>query len=68
MSNQPNANGCLSPKELAKFLGIDLGNAYSLIRSTGFPSLRIGRRWITPRENLDRWLAEQAAQKNNAAG
>ena len=50
---------CLNVREVACILGISLGNAYALVASQGFPSIRIGRRIIVPEDSFERWLNRQ---------
>jgi excisionase family DNA binding protein len=42
--------------ELAALLGVNLVRAYSLTRTEGFPSLRIGRRILVPKRAFEEWL------------
>ena len=49
----------LNAELLAKVLGVGVSSAYELMHEKGFPSVRIGKRFIVPREDLKRWLDEQ---------
>ena len=50
-----------SVPELALALGISKTTAYQLVRSEGFPAVRVSaNRTVIPRAALDQWLAEQA--------
>ena len=40
----------------AKLLGISISSAYELMREKDFPSVRIGKRLIVPKENLQAWV------------
>ena len=40
----------LSVPDVASVLGISRAGAYELVRSDGFPSLRIGSRIVVPKE------------------
>ena len=42
-----------SPAEVAQVLGISLNNVYALVREGAIPSLRLGRRILIPRKELD---------------
>ncbi len=53
----------LSVPEMAAVLGISRTVAYDLVRSKGFPSIRIGTRLIVPKENLMEWIQEQLQKK-----
>ena len=48
----------LSPAEVAATLGISLNAAYSLIREKRIPAVRLGRRWVVPRRELEAMLSE----------
>lgn len=51
----------ISPKELAKMLGVNTQTAYSLTKQKGFPAIRVSeRRIIIPIDALNRWLNETA--------
>ena len=49
----------LTVPEVGEVLGISLAKVYDLARSEGFPSMRIGRRILVPRDKLIRWIDEQ---------
>ena len=49
----------LSVPELAQVLGVCEKTAYELANSDGFPSFRLGRRIITPKDALKDWLNKQ---------
>lgn len=46
----------LTPKALAVRLSIGRDKAYALMRSSGFPSIMIGDRFIVTEEALERWI------------
>ena len=46
----------LSVPNVASVLGIYRAGAYELVRSDGFPSLRIGSRIIVPKEKFIDWI------------
>ena len=46
----------LNVKQMAKYLGIGINTAYRLVHQEDFPSMRIGKRIIIPKEHLDRWI------------
>ena len=48
----------LTVEELIKFLGISRQTAYQLCRTEGFPALRIGRRVLIPKKQLETWIEE----------
>ena len=46
----------LTATELAGALGISRAGAYTLIHSKGFPTLRIGKRLMVPKDKLSAWI------------
>ena len=46
----------LSADEVAQALGISRANAYILMHSDGFPTLRIGKRMLVPKDELIKWM------------
>ncbi|MBD5134297.1 MAG: helix-turn-helix domain-containing protein [Clostridiales bacterium] len=46
----------LTAAELAGALGISKAGAYTLIHSKGFPTLRIGKRLMVPKDKLTAWI------------
>lgn len=46
----------LTATELAGALGISKAGAYTLIHSKGFPTLRIGKRFMVPKDKLTVWI------------
>ena len=46
----------LYTKDLMKVLGIGRDRAYALMRSSGFPSTRLGKNYFVTEENLQKWL------------
>ena len=49
----------LTAPEVGEVLGISRASAYELVRSKGFPSIRIGTRIIVPKDKLIAWINEQ---------
>lgn len=43
-------------EEVAALLGIARNNAYEHVRSGDIPSIRMGRRYLIPRERFHAWL------------
>lgn len=52
----------LSVPEVAAVLGINRAGAYELVRSDGFPALKIGSRIVVPKEKLIGWIDTQTAR------
>lgn len=47
----------LNVKQVASLLGISDSGAYELIQEDDFPSLRIGKRIVVPKEKLQQWIS-----------
>lgn len=48
----------ITVKQLSAYLRISLNATYELMRSTNFPTLRIGKRMLVSKENLMEWIDE----------
>ena len=46
----------LNADEVAQALGISRANAYSLMHRRGFPTLKIGKRMVVPKDRLVQWM------------
>jgi excisionase family DNA binding protein len=53
----------LTVEETAKLLGISRNTAYSLVAQGTIPSLRLGKRLVIPRMQLERLLAGQQSKE-----
>lgn len=49
----------LNAQQVADVLGVAKNTAYTLMHSEGFPTIRIGRRMVVPKEQLLRWMKDQ---------
>ena len=49
----------LTVPEVGEVLGISRAAAYELVRSRGFPSLKIGTRILVPKDKLIAWINAQ---------
>ena len=49
----------LSAPEVAEVLGISRAAAYELVRSKGFPHMKIGTRILVPKDKFIAWIDEQ---------
>jgi len=47
----------LSVKQLVDLMGVSDSSIYELIQEDDFPSLRIGKRIVVPKEELRKWIA-----------
>lgn len=52
----------LSAAELAQVLGISRANAYVLLHTSGFPTLRVGKRLVVPKKKLIEWMEAQTGR------
>ncbi len=46
----------LSVPEVGEVLGISRAGAYELVRSAGFPHIKIGNRIVIPRDKFIAWI------------
>ena len=49
----------LSAEDVAQVLGISRANAYTLMHSKGFPTIKIGKRMTVPKDKLIEWVDKQ---------
>ena len=47
----------LNAEQVAAVLGIAPSSAYELMHQPDFPTLRIGKRIVVPKEELRKWIA-----------
>ena len=52
----------LNVKQLADLLGVSDSSVYELIQEDGFPSLRIGKRIVIPKEELREWITTRTKE------
>ena len=55
----------ITPHELAETLGISLPFSYKLIRTKGFPSFRVGKKWLIATDKLMEWIANQTNEADS---
>ena len=53
----------MSVQELSTQMGISLPKAYELVKTEGFPAMRIGTRILISVEGFRKWLAEQTEKR-----
>ena len=46
----------LSATDISRYLGISKANSYQLMDSKGFPTLRIGKRKLVPKDKFLIWI------------
>ena len=49
----------LTAPEVGEVLGISRAAVYELVRSKGFPRMKIGTRILVPRDKFIQWIDEQ---------
>ena len=49
----------LCADDIAVVLGISRTNAYTLMHSKGFPTIKIGKRMTVPKDKLIEWIDKQ---------
>lgn len=49
----------LNAELVAKTLGISISSAYELMHEDGFPTLRVGSRFVVPKEKFRQWVERQ---------
>ena len=52
----------MSVQELSAQMGISLPKAYELVKTQGFPTIRIGTRILIPVDAYKTWLIENASK------
>ena len=52
----------MSVQELSAQMGISLPKAYELVKTPGFPTLRIGTRILVPIDAYKEWLMKQSVK------
>ena len=53
----------MSVQELSAHMGISLPKAYELVKTPGFPTIRVGTRILIPVEAYREWLLKNAANE-----
>ena len=62
-TNDRDTRGNFNLEELAAYMGVSGPTAQRLVNQPGFPALRVGRRWICPRQAVDEWLMQNAKER-----
>lgn len=55
----------LSVEEMGELLGVSRQTAYNLIHRADFPTLRIGKRVLIPKKQLEAWMDRQLGGDND---
>jgi excisionase family DNA binding protein len=56
----------LKADQVAAVLGISRANAYTLLRREDFPTLRIGKRMLVPRDRFVQWIEENTQKQGRS--
>ena len=51
----------LTPQALAEVLDVPVSFCYTLVRSKGFPSFRVGKKWLSSTDKLMTWIDAQTS-------
>lgn len=57
----------MNTREVAAYLRLKERKVYDLLRSGGIPCVRVTGRWLFPKDEIDRWLAEATAMPRGDA-
>lgn len=57
-NNYENLPAVLNANQLAAALGISRAGAYQLLNMGTFPTLRIGKRLLVPKDKLIKWIEQ----------
>lgn len=52
----------LTVNEIAKYLHVGRTKAYELVRDPSFPSVKVGKSYIVPFDDLKKWLKDKIAE------
>ena len=63
-NNYDNLPAVLNANQLAAALGISLAGAYQLLNTGTFPTLRIGKRLLVPKDKLVEWIEQNTGGVN----
>lgn len=51
----------LTVPEVARILRMSDGNVYTMVKQNRIPNVKIGRRYVIPRKQFDKWLSGNLA-------
>ena len=63
-NNYENLPAVLNANQLAAALGISRAGAYRLLNTGTFPTLRIGKRLLVPKDKLVEWIEQNTGGVN----
>ena len=64
INNYDNLPAVLNATQLATALGISRAGAYQLLNTETFPTLRIGKRLLVPKDKLINWIEQNTGGVN----
>ena len=64
-NNYENLPAVLNANQLAAALGISRAGAYQLLNTRTFPTLRIGKRLLVPKDKLIDWIEQNTGGGND---
>ena len=64
MNNYENLPAVLNANQLVAALGISRAGAYQLLNTRTFPTLRIGKRLLVPKDKLIDWIEQNTGGGN----
>ena len=62
MQSITNEKICYDIRDLYELLPLGKNQIYSLVKSKGFPSIQVGKKFLIPKKSFENWLEQQAAQ------
>lgn len=62
-SKTSSPSSIMTPKQVAKYLGLHIITLYRLIKKGKLPSFKVGGQWRVKKDLLDSWIKQQS-EKN----
>lgn len=65
--NEPKFERMLTVSDVCRYLSVTNETVYSWIKKTDIPAIRVGKRWLFDKTELDRWikLGKGVAENDN---
>lgn len=64
---QPKRSQIMTPKEMAKYLGLHIVTIYRLLKKKQIPSFKIGGAWRFKKDLIDTWIYENSICKKSSS-
>ncbi|MFO8052989.1 MAG: helix-turn-helix domain-containing protein [Candidatus Omnitrophota bacterium] len=58
----PSSSSIMTPKQVAKYLGLHIITLYRLIKKGKLPSFKVGGQWRIKKDLLDSWIKQQSEE------